>query len=165
MLRPFCGVIMVAVVVGTGMHAQTRQAIIEYDEFMQLSVQQRKEQFRGLSGDSKAFLVRTHAQRWVAANKARLSASELAAFQEAIAFVTPRIYEAPTDPEVLKRESEVKVSMRCRVNTADAVAAFNVFDSLSTPAEKSRWSYLSQAKCWIGWFADSVVDYIPALPK
>ncbi len=94
-----------------------------------------------------------------------MSAAELAAFQEAIAFVTPRIYEAPTDPEVLKRESEVKVSMRCRVNTADAVAAFNLFDSLPTPAEKSRWSYLSQAKCWIGWFADSVVDYIPALPK
>ncbi len=136
-----------------------------YDEFMRLSVRQRQEQFSRLGADSKALMVRTHAERWVAANETRLSSSELGALEEAIGFITPRLYEAPMDPQVLKRASDVKTSMRCRVNTEDVVAAFSVFNASPTSQEKSRWSYLSQAKCWIGWFAESVVDYIPTPDK
>jgi hypothetical protein len=138
---------------------------LTYDEFMRLPVQQRQEQFSRLGADSKAFMVRTHAERWVAANTTRLGSSDLVALQEAIAFITPRIYEAPMDPQVLKRESDVKAGMRCRVNTDDVVAAFSVFNASPMPQEESRWSYLSQAKCWIGWFAESVVDYIPTPHK
>ena len=138
---------------------------ITYDEFMRLPVQQRPEQFSRLGADSKALVVRTHAERWVAANKTRLSSSELGVLQEAMAFITPRIYEAPMDPQVLKRENEVKARMRCRVNTDDVMAAFNVLGASPIPQEKSRWSYLDQAKCWFGWFAESVVDYIPTPRK
>ena len=138
---------------------------ITYDEFMRLPVQQRQEQFSRLGPDSKASMVRTHAERWVAANKTRLGSSELGALQEAIAFITPRIFEAPMDPQVLKRENDIKTSMRCRVNTDDVAAAFSVFNASPISQEKSRWSYLSQAKCWIGWFAESVVDYIPTPRK
>jgi hypothetical protein len=138
---------------------------ITYDEFMRLPVQQRQEQFSRMGADSKALMVRTHAERWVAANRTQLGSSELGALQEAIAFITPRIYEAPMDPQALKRESDVKASMRCRVNTDDAMAAFSVFNASPVPQGRSRWSYLSQAKCWIGWFAESVVDYIPTPHK
>jgi hypothetical protein len=138
---------------------------ITYDEFMRLPVQHRQELFSRLGADSKALIVRTHAERWVAANRTRLSSSELGVFQEAIAFITPRIFEAPMDPQVLKRESDLKASIRCRVDTDDVMAAFSVFDASPISREKSRWSYLSQAKCWIGWFAESVVDYIPTPHK
>jgi hypothetical protein len=149
-----------------GIQAQQSSPIAaDYDKFMALAAQQRREQFGKMSAEAKAFTVRTHAERWIAANKARLGSAELAAMQEAVSFITPRIYATPMDPTVLKRENEVKASMRCRVNTNDVVAAFNVSDASPIPQEKSRWSYLDQAKCWIGWFAESVVDYIPTLPK
>jgi hypothetical protein len=85
--------------------------------------------------------------------------------QEAIAFITPRVYEAPMDPQLLKRESDVRASTRCRVKRDDVVVAFCVFNWSPIPQEKARWSYLSQAKCWIGWFAESVVVYIPTPHK
>ncbi len=166
------GAAVLAIILGIGGHVQTQQAntaqslnAAKYDEFMRLSAQQRHEQFSRLGADGKAFMVRTHAERWIAANRARLSSSELGAVQEAIGFITPRLYEAPMDPQVLKQESDIKASMRCRVNTDDVVAAFSVFNASPIRQEKARWSYLSQAKCWIGWFAESVVDYIPTLPK
>jgi hypothetical protein len=69
------------------------------------------------------------------------------------------------DPTGLKRESELKANTRCRVSTEDLAAAFNIFDGSRLPPEKSRWTYLDQTKCWIGWFAESVVDYLPSRPK
>jgi len=52
-----------------------------------------------------------------------------------------------------------------RVSTEDVVAAFNVFNARPAAREKSRWTYLDRAKCWIGWFAESVVDSIPTPSK
>lgn len=159
-------VLALAIATPVGLQAQQSLAnAADYDEFMRLPVQQRREQFSKMPAENKAFIVRTHAERWVAANKARLGSAELRALQEATTFVTPKIYATRMDPLTLKRENEVKANMRCRVNTNDAVAAFNVFDASPIPREKSRWTYLDQAKCWIGWFAEGVVDYMPTVPK
>jgi hypothetical protein len=159
-------VIALAIATSVGVPAQQSAASgADYDDFMRLPVEQRREQFSRMPADNKAFIVRTHAERWMAANKARLGSAELRALQEAIAFVTPKIYSKPMDPMTLKRENEVKANMRCRVNTNDAVAAFNVFDASPIPREKSRWSYLDQGKCWVGWFAEGVVDYIPTASR
>jgi hypothetical protein len=168
MVRRLTTAAFLALVLATAAALQAQQSspnAADYDKFMRLAVQQRREQFVKMPAESKAFIVRTHAERWVAANKARLGSAELGAVQEAMAFITPKIYAAPMDPTVLKREDEVKASMRCRVNTNDVVAAFNVFGASPIPQQKARWSYLEQAKCWIGWFAESVVDYIPTVPK
>jgi hypothetical protein len=157
-----------ALVVATaaGLQAQQSSAIAaDYDRFMALAAQQRREQFGKMSAEVKAFTVRTHAERWIAANESRLGSVERAAMREAVSFITPTIFATPMAPGVLKRGSELKAHMRCRVNTDDVAAAFSVFDASPVPQEKSRWSYLDQAKCWIGWFAESVVDYIPTLPK
>lgn len=149
-----------------GLQAQQSSPIAaDYDKFMALPAQQRREQFDLMSAEARAFTVRTHAERWIAANEARLGSVELAAIREAVRFITPRIFATPMDPTVLKRENEVKAHMRCRVNTDDVMAAFDVFGASPIRQEKSRWSYLDQAKCWIGWFAESVVDYIPWPPK
>jgi hypothetical protein len=159
-------VLVLGIATAVGLHAQQSLAnATDYDEFIRRPVQQRRDQFSKMPAENKAFIVRTHAERWVAANKARLGSAELRALQEATAFVTPKIYATPMDPLTLKGENEVKASMRCRLNTNDAVAAFNVFDASPIPAEKSRWTYLDQAKCWIGWFAEGVVDYMPTVPK
>ena len=168
MLRRLTTAAALALGVATAVGPQAQQSLANaanYDEFMRLPVQQRREQFSKMAADNKAFIVRTHAERWVAANKARLGSAELRALQEATAFVTPKIYATPMDPLTLKGENEVKANMRCRVNTTDAVAAFNVFDASPIRREKSRWTYLDQAKCWIGWFAEGVVDYMPTVPK
>jgi hypothetical protein len=136
-----------------------------FDEFMKLSIKQRHEQFSRLGADGKAFMVRTHAERWLAANRPRLGSSEVAVYQEAIAFVTPQIYEGPMDPHVMKQEQDVKASMRCRVNPADVAAAFDVLGRPALGATEARWSYMDRAKCWVGWFAESIVDYIPTIPR
>ena len=66
---------------------------------------------------------------------------------------------------MMKQQRDVKASMRCRVNPSDVAAAFDVFEHPALGATKARWSYLSRAKCWVGWFAESVVDYIPTIPR
>jgi len=168
MLHRLTTAAVLALAVATAVGLQARQSLANaaaYDDFMRLPVQQRREQFSKMPAENKAFIVRTHAERWVAANRARLGSAELRALQEATAFVTPKIYATPMDLLTVKRENEIKANMRCRVNTNDAVAAFNVFDASPILREQSRWTYLDQAKCWIGWFAEGVVDYMPAVPK
>lgn len=140
-------------------------AAVKYDDFMRLSAEQRKGRFGQIGAENQAAVVRTHAERWLAANRARLDSSEVAVFQDAIAFITPRIYRGPMDPQVMKREQDIKTSMRCRVNPADVAAAFDVLGRPAPGATKARWSYMSRAKCWVGWFAESIVDYIPTIPR
>jgi hypothetical protein len=137
-----------------------------YDEFMQLSNKQRQEQFSRLDSDSRAFLVRTHAERWLAANKGQLSRSDFSVFQEALTFITSQLYDSPTTLDVFKRTSDIKGRIRCRVSQTDAAEAFSVFSTMPLPYSRvdARWSYLKQAGCWMAWHAESVIDYIPTFP-
>lgn len=146
MLRRLTTATTLAMVIAGATSVQGHQATgvaTRYDDFNRLSVQQRREQFGRMSPKEKALTVRTHAERWIAANHARLGSSQVRLLREAAASLTPEFYSTPTDPRALKREREVEASMRCRVNPDVAAAAFDVFDTSPLPASQSRWTYPS----------------------
>jgi hypothetical protein len=91
-----------------------------------------------------------------------LTAPEIAVFNEMLAYITPEIYRRRPEGALDKREEELRASMRCRVSPEDVRAATNLYaDAATSASEKASWNYLSQAKCWVNWFLEGVVDYIP----
>lgn len=82
---------------------------VDYDTLMQ---QQDKaairRQFAQLSPENKAVIVRTQIERWIAANRARLSPAQLQVMQEMAAAVSPDLY-SPNRPEgTLARVQELE---------------------------------------------------------
>ena len=100
--------------------AQSGTPDVSYEEFVKLSPDARRDQFARLTAEQKAHIKRTHAERWLAANRDRLSAEQIAVTTEAIAFVTPEIYLQPNDPEVAKQEEVVKQKLTCALGRAYA---------------------------------------------
>jgi hypothetical protein len=140
-------------------------AVVTYDDFMKISVDQRRGRFGGLSAENKSLVLRTHAQRWLGNNRARLTASEVGVFQEMINFITPERYAKRAETPMDNEEQSLRAKMRCRVSSEDVVEAFNVFGALSqTETAKPTWTYLSQAKCWLEWIAEALVD-IPTMRR
>ena len=144
-------------------HARLQSASwTEYEAFMKLSARERRPRFAALSADNKATIVQTHVRRWLDENRGRLTSGELAIFQEMIAFVTPDLYRRRRDEELDKRVDAMVAGIRCRVSDEDVREATDVFAERSDSSRlKGQWSYLSRAKCWIGWAIEGVVDYIP----
>jgi hypothetical protein len=162
------GLVSLALAVGSVVAAPRSQSTnvgaISFDDFMRLDAQQRRERFNQLDATNKAMLVRTHAERWLAKNSHRLGAPEQAFIKEAIALATPEIFNASVDPKTAQRQDEFKDRYRCRVNPADVSAAFDVFGYRGNAAKNERWTYLNQAKCWIAWFTESAIDFLPSPP-
>ena len=165
MSRVFVAAAATAFITGSaiGLFGQQSTAA-QYDEFMRLPANERPAHFASIDARDKAVIVRTHAERWLAKNRARLDPSQVRVFQEAIAFITPELYLRPLDAQMMKREQDLKNRARCTVDPVDLAAAFDVLGRSASPAATARWSYLTRAQCWIGWFAESVVGYIPGLP-
>ena len=162
----------VAIVLSGCISVQAQQAApptgvstVTYDSFMRLDATHRMAEFNRVGPESKAMLVRTHAERWLAGNRARLSSSEIKVFQEVIAFVTPEIYQKPLDPKVMKREADIKEGLKCRVNINDVVAMFDMFGRQDRTATATEWTYLRRAKCWVEWFAEGIVGYLPTIRR
>jgi hypothetical protein len=172
MLRSILVTVIVAfTVVGTQAHARhvaqgVAQSIVTYDDFMKIRVDQRRGRFGTLSAENKSLIVRTHAEHWLTTNRARLTASEIGIFQEMITFITPERYAKRTETGMDREEQALRAKMRCRVSTEDVMEAFNVFGAPSTAgAAKPKWTYLSQAKCWLEWIAEDLVAYVPTIRR
>jgi hypothetical protein len=167
----FVAAIVAFAVVGAQAHPGHRvhgvtPSVVTYDDFMKIDVEQRRGRFAALSAENKSLIVRTHAERWLANNRARLTASEVGVFQEMINFVTPERYAKRAETAMDKEEQALRAKMRCRVSTEDVVEAFNVFGTRSqSGVAKPKWTYLSQAKCWLEWIAEDLVDYIPTIRR
>ena len=166
------GTAIVAVVLSGGIGVQAQQtapptgvSTITYDSFMRLDAAHRMAEFNRVGPENKAMLFRTHAERWLAGNRSRLSPSEINVFQEVIASVTPEIYEKPLDPKVMKKEADITESLKCRVNPDDVLAMSDVFGRRDRAATATQWTYLSQAKCWVEWFAEGIVSYLPTIRR
>lgn len=141
-------------------------SVVTYDDFMKFSAEQRRDRFGALSAENKSVIVRTHAERWLVRNRARLTASEVGVFQEMINFITPERYAKRAETAMGKEEQALRAKMRCRVSREDVVEAFNVFGTRSqTGVAKPRFTYLSQAKCWLEWIAEDLVDYVPTVRR
>jgi hypothetical protein len=133
-----------------------------YQDFMKLPADERPALFAAITPESKAVIMRTHIERWIHSNKERLTTSEIAVFEEIAAWVTPQIYRKGTERALDQREQALRARMRCGVSPEDVRAATNLYAPASIPlSEKATWSYLDQAKCWIEWFLEGVIDYVP----
>jgi hypothetical protein len=135
---------------------QTTQTEISLDEFLRRSPEARTAMFRSLNAAGKAHIKRAHAERWLAANRSRLSGKAIAATEAAIAFVTPDIYTRTTDPDLRKREGEVIRQLVCAVGLEKAKEAF----LLDRPPAQSAPSWRSTIDAWLSWFSDCVVSRI-----
>ena len=143
----------------------TTPSLIGYDDFMKISVDQRRGRFASLTAANKSLIVRTHGERWLADNRGRLTIGEIAVFQDMVNFVTPERYAKRAEAGIDKEEQALRDRMRCRVSTVDVVQAFNVFGNTSQPPSKPRWTYLNQATCWIEWVAEDFIDSIPTVGR
>ena len=133
----------------------------DYDSFMKLTPDQRRARFDGIDAETKVAIVRAHAERWLETNRSRLTPAEVAVFEELVAFITPENYRELTGHVVSERERALRARMRCRVSPDDVSAAFNVLGTTPNSASPRRWTYLSQAKCWVEWMTEVFLEYIP----
>ena len=97
---------------------------ISYEEFMKLDASSRRARFERANAETRATIMRTHAERWLAAHRSRLTGSQVALVQEVIALVTPALYRNPDDPELKKQFAALDARLRCRMRHSDVMAAF-----------------------------------------
>jgi hypothetical protein len=79
--------------------AQT-PATVEYDAFFKLDNQARIRLFNEVSAENRAALVREHIERWIEANRARLTPQQLEVMKANAAFATADKYRLPMTAEV-----------------------------------------------------------------
>lgn len=147
-------------VASTGGQAGASQpaTVITYDEFMTSSADQRRHRFQTLSAENKARIVKTHAEQWLQRNRARLTSSEAAVFDEVVASITPELYQRRIDAEKDGRESSLLAKMRCRVSPDDVREATGIFgEKGSSTSSRPTWTYLNKAQCWLDWILEGLV--------
>ncbi len=110
------------------------QQSIGYDQFMPQSLEERIKLFNEVSAENRALLIKTHIERWLAANRSKLADEQVSVVEEIIPFIRPELYQAKRDveklaPEVeaLRRKAEAVFShedvMQIMSNRADYVPA------------------------------------------
>jgi hypothetical protein len=114
---------------------QTPTIQISYESFIALDLDARAERFREVNPETKAHLMRTHAERWLAANRERLSAGQIELVQEVIAFIIPEHYATDTEEEA-RRSRELEEKLRCRLRYSDIMTAFK----LTLPPPEASWT-------------------------
>lgn len=97
---------------------------IPYEEFMKLDPSSRRARFERANAETRATIMRTHAERWLTANRARLTSTQIDLVQQVIALVTPALYRNPTDPELKKQLDALEANLTCRMRHSDILAAF-----------------------------------------
>ena len=77
---------------------------VDYDTLMQQQDRAAiRRQFAQLSPENKALIVRTQIERWISANRARLSPAQLQVMQEMAAVVSPDLYSPNRTEATLAR--------------------------------------------------------------
>lgn len=93
------------------------QPAIGYDQFFLEPVKERVKIFNAISAENRAFLVKTHAGRWLAANRSRLNHEQVTVVEEMIRSISPEWYktgrvfeEIEQEVEALRQKAEVVLS-------------------------------------------------------
>ena len=82
---------------------------VDYDTLMQQQDRAAiRRQFAQLSPENKALIVRTQIERWISANRARLSPAQLQVMQEMAAVVSPDLYSPNRTEATLARVQELE---------------------------------------------------------
>jgi hypothetical protein len=84
-----------------------QQQTIGYDQFMPRPLDERIRLFNEISAENRAELVKTHVERWLAANRSRLTDEQVAVVEEVARFILPERYKvAERDFEKIAQEIE-----------------------------------------------------------
>lgn len=136
--------------------AQTREFVTaasvsppSYDEFIALDFAQRRTTFATLDATVKTLLVRTHAERWLAKNRTRLTAEQSAAVHAFADFI-PELFRDAMGRESVKRELELTKAIRCRVGEAAFAEAFAILH----PLPERRWAWRDIVNEWLKWIVE-----------
>ena len=149
-------IVAAATLVAQGQQSGAARPSMSYDEFMKIEPSQRADRFRSMTGQEKAAIKRAHAQSWLSTNAGTLSPAQIAAVQEAIAFITPELYLNPDDPELTRRQDELTRKLSCVVGAEKAKAAFVVVrQSPSQRVGGAAWEVVVDR--WLTWFTDCVI--------
>jgi hypothetical protein len=83
-----------------------KQPTIGYDQYMPQPLQERIRIFNEISAANRALLIKTHVERWLAANRPRLTHEQIAVVEEIIRSITPALYQAGIDFEKVAQVAE-----------------------------------------------------------
>ena len=92
------------------------QVEINYDQFYLKSFDKRREIFNEISAENRAFLVKTHAERWLAANRSRLTREQVSAVEELNQSISPEWYKTRHD-----FSEEIDPKVEALINKVEAV--------------------------------------------
>lgn len=82
------------------------QPTIGYDQFMPQPLQERLRLFNEMSAENRALIMKTHVERWLAANRPRLTDEQVAVVEEMFRIITPESYQEERDFEKIHQEAE-----------------------------------------------------------
>jgi hypothetical protein len=99
-----------------GKKMNQEQGMIGYDGFFLCSVEERREIFNEISADNRAFLVKTHAERWLAANRSRLTDEQVSVVEELIQSILPEWYKTKHD-----FSEEIDPKFEALINKVEAI--------------------------------------------
>ena len=86
------------------------QITVNYDQFFLKPVKERIEIFNEITAENRAFLVKTQAERWMEANRSRLSREQVFIVEEFIQSISPEWYKTKHDfSEKIDPEAEALV--------------------------------------------------------
>jgi hypothetical protein len=105
--------------------SQTRVAIT-YDAYIALDRGPRLHIFNLITPENRAALVREQIQRWLKANRSRLSDAQIAVLEENLAFITPDHYMFPNTAETLARAKALETKTRALLSRDDVYQALYI---------------------------------------
>jgi hypothetical protein len=85
------------------------QPAIGYDQFFFKPVKERIKIFNEISAENRAFLVKTQAERWLSANRSRLTHEQVTIVEELIQSVSPEWYKKNRNFDEIEPEAEVLI--------------------------------------------------------
>jgi len=97
---------------------------IAYDDFVRLTPEERRQAFSDATPETRSVLAETHATRWLAANRDRLTADQIALVEEVIAFIDADLYRRPDDPDIKAKFDSLVSRLECRMRHSDIMTAF-----------------------------------------
>lgn len=130
--------------------ASTQVQTMTHDAFIAIEARTRSDVFAKLTPENKSALKRAHAQAWLAKNKHRLSAKQIAVVQDAIAFLSPELYREPSSATMRTREEQVRHKLECALARNDVIEAFTFQGRNPAPTLSARVDE------WLSWFGDCV---------
>jgi hypothetical protein len=81
------------------------QSAIGYDEWMPQPLDERRRIFTDISAENRALLIKTHIERWLAANRQRLNNEQITVVEDIIIpFITTERYRVERDTEKVEQE-------------------------------------------------------------